>query len=136
MRFTKILAVWAVIAGLLFWNGVMSLGVYKPLLGPEAGEMMAAFIAMAAIFGASRPFLVAEPELSRAQLLRVGAYWMVFTAAFEIGFGQLAEIVVPRVAPTYGMWDGSFWALIVLSSAAAPITWLKRTAMPVERVMK
>ena len=49
MRTTKILGVWAMIAGLLFWNGVLSLGVYKPFLGPEAGEMMAAFIAMAVL---------------------------------------------------------------------------------------
>jgi hypothetical protein len=29
------------------------------------------------------------------------------------------------------MWDGSFWPLILLSSVAAPITWLRRSGMPV-----
>jgi hypothetical protein len=136
MRTRTIIGVWAVIAGLLFWNGVLALGVYKPFLGPEAGEMMAVFVGIAAIFGASRPFFVEEPELSRRGLLRVSMMWLVLTAVFEIALGWLAQVVVPRAAPTYGMWDGSFWPLIVLAATAAPSTWLKRTGIPVERVTK
>jgi hypothetical protein len=132
MRIKRVLAIWAMVAGLLFWNGVLALGVYKPFLGPEAGEMMAVFIAMAVIFGASRPFFLEEPELPVPALLRVSAVWLVLTLAFEIGLGRLAAVVVPRVAPEYGMWDGSFWPLIVLSSFAAPITWLRRSGLPIE----
>jgi hypothetical protein len=61
---------------------------------------------------------------------------MALTALFEICLGRLAQIAIPRVAPTYGMWDGSFWALIVLASGSAPITWLKRTELPIGRVTK
>ena len=136
MRASKIVGVWAMIAGLLFWNGVLSLGVYKPFLGAEAGEMMAAFIAMGVMFAASRPFLIEERELPVGDVWRVSLLWLVLTLLFEIGLGRLAQAVVPRVAPVYGMWDGSFWALIVLSSAAAPITWLRRSDLPIERVTK
>ena len=130
MRIGKVIGVWGMIAGLLFWNGVLALGVYKPFLGPEAGEMMQAFIAMGVIFSASRPFLLEEKELSRAGLLRIGALWFVLTLVFEVGLGRLTGIVVPRVAPVYGMWDGSFWPLILLASLAAPITWLGRRDIP------
>ena len=136
MRIGKILGVWAMIAGLLFWNGVLALGVYKPFLGAEAGEMMAAFIAMAVIFSASRPFLIEEHEMPAGHLIRVSILWMVLTALFEVCLGRLAQVVVPRVAPTYGMWDGSFWALIILASGAAPVTWLRRSDLPIQRVTK
>ena len=136
MRMGKILGVWAVVAGLLFWNGVLALGVYKPFLGPEAGEMMSVFIAMAAIFGASRPFLIEERELPVSGLIRVAGTWLVLTTIFEIALGQIATEIVPRVAPAYGMWDGSFWPLILLSSVAAPIAWLRREGFAVPRVTK
>jgi len=130
MRIGKIVGDWAVIAGLLFWNGVLEMGVYKPVLGYEAGEMMGAFVAMAIFFSASRPFLLEEHELSASGLLRVGALWFVLTVVFEVGLGRLAVEVIPRAAPAYGMWDGSFWPLILLSSFAAPITWLRRSGFP------
>jgi hypothetical protein len=59
MSFAKVVALWLVIAGLLFVNGVLSQTLFMPVLGNEAGEMMAAFIAIAMVFGVSRPFLVA-----------------------------------------------------------------------------
>jgi hypothetical protein len=136
MRVGKIVGVWAMIAGLLFWNGVLALGVYKPFLGAEAGEMMAAFIAMGVMFGASRPFLIEERELPVGDLARVSILWMILTLVFEVGLGRLAQMAVPRAAPMYGMWDGSFWVLIVLASAAAPVTWLKRHDVPIGRVTK
>ena len=136
MRMSRILGVWAVIAGLLFWNGVLALGVYKPFLGAEAGEMMAVFVAIAVFFGASRPFLIEERELPVSGLIRVAGIWLLLTALFEIGLGQIAAELVPRVAPAYGMWDGSFWPLILLSSVAAPITWLRREGFAIPRVTK
>jgi len=132
MRIGKIIGDWAVIAGLLFWNGVLEMGIYKPLLGFEAGEMMGAFIAMGIFFSASRPFLLEEHELSAPGLFRVGAVWFVLTLLFEIGLGRLAAEAVPRAAPTDRMWDGSFWPLILLASFAAPITWLRRTGFSAE----
>ena len=136
MRVSRVIGVWAMIAGLLFWNGVAALGVYKPLLGPDAGEMMGAFIAMGLIFAASRPFLVEEREQSTATLWRVGFTWLVLTGVYEFALGRLAGVVVPRVAPEYGMWDGSFWPLVMLSSMAAPMTWLRRRGFSVDGVSK
>jgi hypothetical protein len=132
MRIGKIIEDWAVVAGLLFWNGVLELGVYKPLFGFEAGEMMGAFMAMAAVFWASRPFLLEEQELPPLGLFRVGALWFVLTLILEVGLGRLTALVVPRAAPAYGMWSGSFWLLILLSSFAAPIIWLRRSGFPAQ----
>jgi hypothetical protein len=132
MRIGKIIGDWAVIAGLLFWNGVLAAGIYKPILGYQAGEMMAAFIAMGVFFSASRPFLLEEHELPPSGLFRVGAIWLVLTLVFEIGLGRLAAEVMPRSAPVNGMWDGAFWPLILLSSFAAPIAWLRRAGVSIE----
>jgi hypothetical protein len=136
MRIGKIVGVWAVVAGLLFWNGVLALGVYKPFLGAEAGEMMSAFVAMAAIFGATRAYLVHDAELPIMQLIRIGLLWVALTFIYEIALGRLATWAVPRVAPAYGMWDGSFWPLIVMATAFAPIVWLRRSDVPFGRITK
>jgi hypothetical protein len=136
MRIGKVVGVWGVVAGLLFWNGVLALGVYKPFLGPEAGEMMSVFIAMAAIFGATRAYLVHDEELPAGQVVRIAILWATLTFIYEVALGRLATIAVPRVAPAYGMWDGSFWPLIVMATAFAPIAWLRRSDQPLGRVTK
>ena len=136
MRVTKIIGVWATIAGLLFWNGALGIGVWNPLLGREAGEMMMAFIGMAIIFGAARPLLLEERAQPRAKLFRVSAIWLLLTLVVELGLGRLAQWVVPARAPLYGMWHGSFWPLIALSMAVAPYVWLQRRPLPIGRVTK
>ena len=136
MRITRAIGIWAMLAGLLFWNGVLGFGVFNPLFGREAGEMMTAFIAMGVIFAAARPFLIEEREASRAQAIRVSVLWMVLTILFEITLGRLAPHVSPVMTPAYGMWDGSFWPLIVLCAGTSPITWLRRTGLPLSRVTK
>ena len=136
MRAGKIVGVWATIAGLLFWNGVLAIGVFKPLLGPEAGEMRSVFIAMMIITGAARSLLRAEPEQPRATVFRIGMLWLMLTLLFEVGLGRVAQFVVPTRAPLYGMWDGSFWPLIALAMAIAPFISLQRGPVPIGRVTK
>jgi hypothetical protein len=136
MRIGRILGVWAMIAGLLFWNGALGLALFNPLFGREAGEMMTFFIAVAIIFGTSRVFLTEEPECTKAKAIRVSVLWMVLSLVFELGLGRVVGVFRPAMAPTYGMWDGSFWPLIVLSMGTAPIIWLRRDGLAIPRVMK
>ena len=136
MRIGKILGVWATLAGLLFWNGAIGLAVFRPLLGRDAAEMMTFFIALTIIFAGSRPFLVEEPEQPRAQVIRISILWMVLTLAFELALGRFAQLVRPRWAPAYGMWDGSFWPLIVLMMGTAPFSWLRRSGLAFPGVTK
>lgn len=133
---SKILGVWGVVAGLLFWNGIIGLTLFHSTLGPDAAEMMTAFIGMSLIVAASRPFLVSEPALPRAQVIRIGALWLVMTLLFEVVLGRLAPYIHPRLGPRYGMWDGPYWPLIVMCVAMAPSTWLRRDPIPIGRVTK
>lgn len=136
MRIGKILGIWAVIAGLLFWNGILGLGVLNPLLGREASEMMTFFIALIIIGGASRQLLLTEPERTRADVIRISLLWMVLTLAFELGFGRLAQSFTSSMGPGIAMWDRSFWPLIVLLIGMAPFSWLRRSGLPLSRVTK
>jgi hypothetical protein len=131
MSLAKVVALWLVIAGLLFVNGVLSQTLYMPVLGDEAGEMMAAFIAIAMVFGVSRPFLRPGPENPRPRVLRISALWLVLTVAFEVTLGRTIHLLGPDL-PKYGMWDGSFWPIILLAVASAPITWLSPPAFTIE----
>ena len=135
MPIGRIVGVWAMIAGLLFWNGALGLGVWQPLFGRESGEMLAAFIGMTVIFAAARPFLMAERAVPVGTVLRISLLWLLLTLVFEIALGRVAQAIGPR-APLYGMWDGSFWPLIAMSVGLAPLTWLQRRPVPVSRVTK
>ena len=135
MSFTKLVALWLVIASLLLVNGVLSQLLFMPVLGTAAGEMMAAFIAIAVIFGVSRPFFQAEAEAGLGRILRISALWLVLTLLMEVVLGRALHLTGPHL-PTYGMWDGSFWPIIVLAMASAPITWLKRPGVTIGGVVK
>lgn len=126
MTFTKTIAIWLMIATLLLINGALGQMLFIPVLGLEAGEMMAGFIAIAVIFGVSRWFLTVEREVPLLQAFGVAALWGVLALFFEIGLGRSLSLGGPGL-PQYGMWDGSFWPLIVLAMASAPITWLRRS---------
>jgi hypothetical protein len=136
MRMTKVLGIWATLAGLLFWNGVLGFGIFTPILGREAGEMMAAFIAMIVIFAATRPFFIEEPELPSAQAIRIGVLWAALTIVFEFSLGRLAPHVSAAMSPAFGMWDGSFWPLVVLCTGSAPMIWLRRSRVAFPRITK
>jgi hypothetical protein len=135
MPIGRIFGVWALLAGLLFWNGALGLGVWQPLFGRESGEMMTAFIGLTVVFAAARPFLMAEPAVPVMTRLGISLLWLVLTVVFELALGRIAQAIGPR-APLYGMWDGSFWPLIVMSVGLAPLTWLQRRPLPVGRVTK
>ena len=136
MRIGKILGIWAVIAGLLFWNGALGLGILNPLLGREAGEMMTFFIALVIIGGVSRTFLREEREQPRTEVARISVLWMALTLALEVGLGRLAQLFSSSIVPGVVMWDRSFWPLIVLVVGMAPFSWLRRSGLPLSRVTK
>jgi hypothetical protein len=136
MRLSKIIGMWVVYTGLLFWNGVLGIAVFRPLLGWEAAEMMTLFIALSLMFGAARVFLQGEHPQPRSQIIRASVVLMTLTLLFEVAFGRATQLLVPRAAPVYGMWDGSFWPLIVLAAGAAPAAWLRRADLPPMSVTK
>ena len=126
MTFTKTIATWLVIASLLLVNGALGQMLFIPVLGLEAGEMMAAFIAIAVIFGVSRWFLTIERDVPLAQVLGIATLWGVLGLFFEVALGRSLSLGGPG-SPQYAMWDGSFWPVIVLALGTAPITWLRRS---------
>jgi hypothetical protein len=136
MRIGKILGVWGVLAGLMFWNGFMRIKLLQPLLGPEAGEMMSGFIGIILIFGATRPFLLEEPEQPLKRVARISALWVGLTIVFETVLGRLIGQSWSEMARTYAVWDGQFWPVILVAVGSAPFIWLRRTGLPIARVAK
>lgn len=136
MTLGRILGIWLMIAGILIWNGVLGIGIWNPILGRDAGEMMTAFLAIALVFGGAKPFLAPQPELPIGQVLRIAAIWLVLTVLFERGMGWLAEFGPGAMIPRYGMWDGSFWPVVVVAVAVTPISYLRRPELPLGRFVK
>jgi hypothetical protein len=136
MRIGKILGVWGVLAGLMFWNGFMRIAVLQPVFGPEAGEMMSGFIGVIIIFGASRPFLVEEPEQPVSRVARISALWVMLTIILEAVLGRLSGQTWSEMARTYAFWDGQFWPVILVTVGSAPFVWLRRSGLSPVRVTK
>ena len=135
MSFAKLVAVWLVMASLMLVVGVFSQLLFIPVLGLEAGEMMQAFLGLAIVFGVTRWLLSAQAVQPRARALRIGATWFVLALVFEVSLGRTLQLTGPGI-PRYGMWDGSFWPIIVIATALAPVSLLSRGGLRAHGVTK
>ena len=126
MRLPRILAIWAILAGLMFFNGALRVVIFSPFLGREAGEMMSLFIALIIIFGATRPFLIEVPAQPARHIWLVSLTWVGLTFALELVLGLLFGRTWSEIGRTYMVWDGSFWPVILLAVGVAPFQWIKR----------
>ena len=126
MRFRNIFGIWAIIAGLMFFNGALRFVIFSPFLGREAGEMMSLFIALIIILGATRPFLAEVPPQPTRRIWLVSLTWVLLTFALELALGFLFGRTWSEIGRTYMVLDGSFWPLILLAVGVAPFQWIKR----------
>jgi hypothetical protein len=117
MRLKKIVAIWGMLALLMFFNGALRVGVLIPLFGQASGEMMSAFLGIIIVFSASRPYLEREAPMVGRQVMRVSAIWLALTVLFETGLGLMAGQSWTDMARSYALW---------VSVGAAPFMWLRR----------
>jgi hypothetical protein len=127
----KALALWLAIAASAVVNGALREAVLIPLLGRTPGLVLSGLLLCAIILGIA---FVALPWLGarrRAQLIGIGAAWLVLTLVFEFSIGRLQGKSWPVLLEVYTFKDGNIWPLVLLVTLAAPVLaarWRNRDA--------
>jgi hypothetical protein len=98
---------WLGLAVVMFANGTVRVLVWQP----ELGEHVARHVAT----GLDAP--------THAELLGVGALWLVLTLVFEFGLGYVTGTSWEAMLADYDVPAGRLWPLIPAAALAGPWLW-------------
>jgi hypothetical protein len=126
MKLSRILAIWILLAGLMILNGAVRELALVRWLGVAGGAAISAVLGMVIVLAVTRHFLVREPAMTTAPLLRISGWWLVLTIGFEFGLGRYAGRSWDELVSAYAFWNGSLWPLILASLVSAPFIWAPR----------
>ncbi len=115
--------VWLVLAVLAILNGILRDYTYGPRIGEQAAHVLSSLIFIGVVFAVTYAFLrLVRLDYGLADLLVVGAAWMVLTVAFEFLFGRyVAGHPWSRLLADYDIFKGRVWALVLLAIFVAPL---------------
>ena len=115
--------VWLVLAVLAVLNGILRNYAYGPLIGEQAAHVLSSLIFIGVVFAVTYVFLrLVRLDYGLADLLVVGAAWVVMTVAFEFLFGHyVAGHPWPRLLADYNVLKGRVWALVLLAVFLGPL---------------
>jgi hypothetical protein len=122
---------WLVLTVLAILNGALRNATYARAVGEYAGHVLSSLIFVAVVFAVTYGFLrLVRLDYGLADLLVVGAMWLVMTVAFEFLFGHYA-VGHPwsRLLADYNIFKGRAWALVLLAVFLAPLI-MGRLAKP------
>jgi len=115
--------VWLVLAVLAVLNGILRNATYARVVGEYAGHVLSSLIFIGVVFAVTYIFLrLVRLDYGLADLLVVGAAWVVMTVAFEFLFGHyVAGHPWPRLLADYNVLKGRVWALVLLAVFLGPL---------------
>jgi hypothetical protein len=119
----KAFALWIAILILAILNGTLREKALIPAMGSfnaylASGAILSGCIVAVACFAA--PWC---GQLSSAQWLAVGVFWLLLTLAFEFGFGHLVQHKSSTdLLEAYTFKGGNLWPLVLLATLISP--WL------------
>jgi hypothetical protein len=102
-------------------NGVVRRGLYDKSLGELRAHQLSTAIAMA-LFSSYITLLDRRWPIATARdAARIGADWVVLTAAFEVIFGHyVAGTSWRNLLRDYNVSEGRVWSLVLLTLGVAP----------------
>jgi len=115
--------VWLVLTVLAVLNGILRNATYARVVGEYAGHVLSSLIFIGVVFAVTYIFLrLVRLDYGLADLLVVGAAWVVMTVAFEFLFGHyVAGHPWPRLLADYNVLKGRVWALVLLAVFLGPL---------------
>lgn len=123
---TRYLLAWFALAALAVVNGIVREASYGKVM-PELAAHQLSTATGIAITGAFGYFLSRIwPLQSSAQAWRIGAAWLLFTIAFEFGFGHfVAGHPLSRLINDYNLLNGRVWTLFLLWMLVMPVVFCR-----------
>ncbi len=122
-----VLGMWFIFVIAAILNGTFRVAFITPRVGEYAGHVISTVIFICVILAGTYLFLgYLDADLSRNDLLLIGALWLVLTVAFEFLFGHyVMGHSWEKLLADYNIFKGRVWVLVLLTTFLAP--WLVGT---------
>ena len=102
-------------------NGVLREVTFARVLGPRAAHAASGATAIAAFAGCFSVLERRWPIPTRGEALRIGAWWLAMTVAFEFGFGHaVVKQSWRELLADYDLRAGRTWPLVLAWIALGP----------------
>jgi hypothetical protein len=129
--YQRVFGVWVLLAVLMSANGIFRELVLRNALGSEMAEYVSIALGLTVILLITRVFFRPLEVLSTAQLLGVGALYVVMTVAFEFLVGHFVDHKPwQELAAAYRFWRGELWPFVLLITGLTPMIWGRWFAPP------
>jgi len=117
--------IWAVLLVLAIINGSIRNSVYASKLGDYKGHVISSIMAIAYTLAITYFFVSnVKPDVTKTDLLLIGAFWLIITIIFEFGFGHyVMGHSWNHLLADYNIFKGRMWSLVLLTTFAAPSFW-------------
>jgi hypothetical protein len=118
----RAVVVWLLLLVLAVANGFFRESLLVPQMGAGGGRVINTLLLSLLVLGATwltiRWIAPPTPRLAAA----MGFAWLLFTLAFEFGFGRATGKSWSELLADYDVLSGRIWPLVLLITALAP--WL------------
>lgn len=123
--FLYALGIWVALLVLAIVNATIRETFYEPKLGDDVGHAVSSIVAIAYTLVVTCLFVsYVKADVTRTDLLLIGAFWLILTIVFEFGFGHY---VMGRswdyLLADYNILKGRLWSLVLLTTFVAPSFW-------------
>ena len=118
----KALVIWFAILVLAVVNGLLREKVLIPSLGAVPSMILSGILLSCLILAVAYLFLPWLGTRVSAQLLLIGAGWLVLTLIFELSFGLFRGMAPDEIIEAYTFKGGNIWPIVLLVTALSP--WL------------
>lgn len=127
MPLACIIAAWALMAIVMVANGAFRLLVLAPQMGEPAAHIVSVVLGISLILVITLPFMSAVQAPTTRERIRIAAWWLGLTVAFEFLFGHfvLGASWVDLVG-YYNVARGQLWPVVLITIAIAPFLWARR----------
>ncbi len=124
----RALVLWMAIIPIAVLNGIFREKVLVPRLGLSKARTTSGLSLIAFIVAFSLATMGWLPRMEARGYLLAGALWLIWTVAFEFGFGRwVARKPWSELLGAYTCRDGDIWPLVLAVIGASP--WIAAVAL-------
>jgi hypothetical protein len=114
---------WLGLAVVMFANGTVRVLVWQPELGEHVARHVATGLGVLIVLAFAFLLVRRLDAPTHAELLGVGALWLVLTLVFEFGLGYVTGASWEAMLADYDVLAGRLWPLIPAAALAGPWLW-------------
>jgi hypothetical protein len=119
------LGIWVLLLFLAIGNAKIRESVYAPIVGSYGGHVISTIIAITYTLFITYLFVgFIKADVTKIDLLLIGAFWLIITILFEFSFGHyVMGHPWSYLLADYNILKGRIWGVYLLILFSAPYFW-------------